>query len=283
MWPVDKRYLNNDDFVPERQTREVFQPYQADLKILQDKDPYFRVLDLTEDPFRSARASYFHYSIGGYHGAKFRRYQDLIDHHIANNNMNVLNMLNTKYFIILPNNQQPEAKLNQDALGNAWFAIEMILVNNADEELDALTNFNPSDQAVIDKRFEMDLRDFEITSDSSASIRLTSYKPNHLVYETNCANDQLAIFSEIYYDKGWKATIDGAPASHFRADYVLRAMIVPAGTHTIDFRFEPRAYFTGNKIALASSLLLVLFALGVIVIELRKKYLNLNVTDNKDS
>jgi hypothetical protein len=272
MWPVDKRYLNNDDFVPERQTREVFQPYQADLNILADEDPYFRVFDLTEDPFRSARASYFHFSIGGYHGAKFRRYQDLIEHHISKNNMNVLNMLNTKYFIILSDKQQPEARLNTGALGNAWFVDKIILVNNADEELNALTDFNPLSQAIVDKKFEQNIKDLEMTTDSTASIHLSSYKPNHLVYESSCTNDQLAVFSEIYYDKGWNATIDGKPVSHLRSDYVLRALVVPSGKHTIEFRFTPHAYFTGNKIALASSLLLILFALGVIGMEVKKKY-----------
>jgi hypothetical protein len=274
MWPIDKRYLNKDDFVSERETKQVFQPYQADLNILTDKDPYFRVFDLTEDPFRSARASYFHFSIGGYHGAKFRRYQDLIDHHISKNNINVLNMLNTKYFIVPLDKQQPEARLNRGALGNVWFSDEIILVNDADEELNALTDFDPQHQAIIDKRFEPDLKNIKLVKDSTASIKLTSYKPNQLVYESNCTQDQVAVFSEIYYDKGWNATIDGEPAIHFRADYVLRAMVIPAGKHIIEFRFEPKAYYTGNKIALASSLLLILFALGVIGMEIRKKFLN---------
>ena len=274
MWPIDKRYVNKDDFVPERTTKQVFQPYQADLNILNDKDPYFRVFDLTEDPFRSARASYFHFSIGGYHGAKFRRYQDLIDQHISKNNMNVLNMLNTKYFIVPSDNQQPEARLNQGALGNVWFIDEIIPVNNADEELNALTDFNPLHQVIIDKKFEPDLNNLKLVADSAASIQLTSYKPNHLIYESDCIQDQVAVFSEIYYDKGWNATIDGKSALHFRADYVLRAMVIPAGKHTIEFRFEPNAYFTGNKIALASSVLLILFALGVIGMEIRKKFLD---------
>jgi hypothetical protein len=276
MWPIDKRYMNKDDFVPERTAKEVFQPYQADLNIMNDKDLYFRVLDLTEDPFRSTRASYFHFSIGGYHGAKFRRYQDLIDHHISKNNMNVLNMLNTKYFIIASDKQQPEARLNLGALGNAWFINEIILVNNADEELNALTDFNPLHQAIIDKRFESDLNNIKLATDSSASIRLTSYKPNHLIYESNASQDQVAVFSDIYYDKGWDATIDGKDAFIFRADYVLRAMVIPAGKHTIEFRFEPRAYYTGNKIALASSLLLILFALGIFGMEIRKIFWNSN-------
>lgn len=282
LWPVNKRYMNKDDFVSARKTKEVFQPYQADLNIMNDEDPYFRVFDLTEDPFRSARASYFHFSIGGYHGAKFRRYQDLIDQHISKNNMNVLNMLNTKYFIVPSDNQQPEARLNQDALGNAWFVDEIILVNNADEELNALTDFNPSDQAIIDKKFEPGLKNFRLFPDTASAnesksyIKLTSYKPNHLVYESTSTLDQLAVFSEIFYDKGWNATIDGQSAVHFRADYILRAMIVPEGKHTIEFSFEPRAYYTGNKIALASSLLLILFALGVFGMEIRKKLLILN-------
>jgi hypothetical protein len=186
--------------------------------------------------------------------------------------MNVLNMLNTKYFIILSDKQQPEARLNTGALGNAWFVDNIILVNNADEELNALTDFNPLSQAIVDKKFEQNIKDLEMTTDSTASIHLSSYKPNHLVYESSCTNDQLAVFSEIYYDKGWNATIDGKPVSHLRSDYVLRALVVPSGKHTIEFRFTPHTYFTGNKIALASSLLLILFALGVIGMEVRKKY-----------
>lgn len=285
LWPVNKRYMNEDDFVPERKTKEVFQPYQADLNILNDKDPYFRVFDLTEDPFRSARASYFHFSIGGYHGAKFRRYQDLIDKHISKNNMNVLNMLNTKYFIVPSDKQPPEARFNQGALGNAWFVDEIIMVNDADEELNALTDFDPSRQVIIDKRFESGLNNFRMVPDPVSSdgsndyIKLTTYKPNHLVYESDCVNDQLAVFSEIYYDKGWKATIDGKSAGHIRADYVLRAMIVPSGKHTIEFSFEPVAYYTGNKIALVSSLLLILFAVGVFGMEIRKKFINISAAN----
>ncbi len=262
MIPVAKRYLNNDNFASKTQVNNPFIATEADKLIMKDTDPNFRVFNMTVSAFQDASTSYFHKSIGGYHGAKFRRYQELIDHHIAKNNEAVLNMLNTKYFIFPDKNKQPTLQINMGALGNAWFVKEVKLVDNADQEIDALTGFDPLKTAVVDKRFSNELQGLNIVPDSTATIELTEYKPNQLKYMYTAKTGQIAVFSEIYYDKGWNAFIDGKPAPYFRANYVLRAMVVPAGKHEIEFRFEPRVYFTGEKISFASSLILILLLFG---------------------
>ena len=271
--PVDKRYVNKDDFVPKRQSQVAFQPMLADQQILTDTSLYYRVFDLTADPFRSARASYFHKSIGGYHGAKLRRYQDIIERHLSRNNMDVINMLNTRYFIIPVENAAPQARYNGMALGNAWFVDQFRLVENADEEIAALDDFNPANEAIIDKRFSDQLEGFTFHSDSTANIPLVSYEPNRLVYKFESNTDQLTVFSEIYYEKGWEVKIDDTPATHFRVNYILRGMVIPAGKHTIDFQFQPKPYTVGRPICVSSSILLALMAVGIVLWEIRK-YLN---------
>lgn len=271
LWSVNKRYVNDDDFIRKNLVTVPFQPTAADELIMKDIDPDFRVMNMTVSPFNDASTSYFHKSIGGYHGAKLRRYQELIEHHLAKNNMNVYNMLNTKYFIVAGEDRQPTVQINMQAMGNAWFVNDVKMVKNADEEINALTSFSPAETAIVDKRFEADLKGHIITKDSTSSISLTEYKPNHLTYESNTGSDQLAVFSEIYYDKGWNAYIDGKPAPYFRANYVLRAMIVPSGKHKIEYRFEPTVYRTGEKISLASSLLLIVLLTGGAVLGLMKK------------
>jgi hypothetical protein len=266
MWTVNRRYLNNESFVRKSVDAVPFQPSVADQIIMKDKDPNFRVFNQTVgNPFADASTSYFHKSLGGYHGAKLRRYQELIDFHLAKGNMNVYNMLNTKYFIV-PGEQggPPQMQINMEALGNAWFVNNARMVNNADEEINALSDFVPTETAIYDKRFASQVEGRIISKDTTGTISLTEYKPNHLTYKSQTGSDQLAVFSEIYYDKGWDAYIDGKPAPYFRANYVLRAMIVPAGSHTIEFKFEPKVYATGEKIAYASSILLVLLALGAL-------------------
>ncbi len=273
MWSVNRRYLNSDSFVRKSVAAVPFQPSTADLVIMKDKDPDFRVFNQTVgNPFADASTSYFHKSLGGYHGAKLRRYQELIDYQLSKGNMNVFNMLNTKYFIVPEEKTgQPQVQINMQALGNAWFVNNAHMVNNADEEINALTDLVPTETAVYDKRFENQVSGHLISKDESATIVLTDYKPNHLTYKSQTSREQLAVFSEIYYDKGWNAYIDGKPAPYFRADYVLRAMIVPTGTHTIEFKFEPNVYKTGEKISFASSLLLVLLALGTIGFMVQRK------------
>ncbi len=271
MWPIDRRYLNNDNFVAERKMDQPFNKTAADEFILKDVDPNFRVLNLTADPFKDAATSYYHKSIGGYHGAKLRRYQELYDSQIQQKfNMNVLNMLNTKYIIQPDKNKKPSAQINMAVLGNAWFVEDYHFVNNADEELEALNDFDPRKLAIIDKRFSDQLNGFTPSLDSAALIKLTEYKPNELKYQTNTTKDQLLVFSEIYYDKGWNAYVDGVLTPHFRANYVLRAMILPTGKHLLEFKFEPIVYKVGEKISFASSLLLIIMVLGYGVFELRK-------------
>ncbi len=272
MIPVANRYLNNDNFVSKTQVNNPFMPTEADKIILKDADPNFRVFNTTVSTFQDASTSYFHKSIGGYHGAKLRRYQELIDHHISKGNESVLNMLNTKYYIVNDANRKPSLQINMDATGNAWFVNTYKMVENADQEIDALTNFSPESTAIVDKRFAQQLSGFSSMPDTNAFIQLTEYQPNKLKYKYQAATDQLTVFSEIYYDKGWKAFIDGKPAPYFRANYVLRAMIVPAGSHEIEFRFEPRVYFTGEKISFAGSLLLILLILGYAGNEVRKNF-----------
>ncbi|HRX98015.1 MAG TPA: YfhO family protein [Bacteroidales bacterium] len=273
MWPVDKRYLSNDDFVSASTMDRPYKMTQADELILKDKDPNFRVLNLTGDPFADARTSYFHKSIGGYHGAKLRRYQELYEHQIQKNfNIQVLNMLNTKYIIQPDKNNKPTVTPNMGYLGNAWFVPQVEMVENADQELDALTDFDPAKKAVVDKRFEKDLEGFTPSYDTTASIQLIEYAPNQLKYQSNTSKDQLAVFSEIYYDKGWNAYVDGEKVPYFRANYVLRAMVVPAGKHLIEFKFEPRVYAIGEKVSFASSLLVILLVLGFAGMELKKYF-----------
>ena len=255
MWVVNKRYLDNDNFKSKRKVTLPYSPSIADQQILNDKDPNFRVYNTTVSPFNDASTSYFHKSIGGYHGAKLRKYQELIENHISKGNMQVLNMLNTKYFIVNSQNG-PMAQLNRDALGNAWFIDDIIKVENADKEIAKLSEINTSTQVVVDERYESPSA---LTTDSTATIQLISYKANHLIYKSNTQIDQFAVFSEIYYDKGWNAYIDGELASYVRANYVLRAMAIPAGSHTIEFKFEPATYYTGERLSLASSIALLLF------------------------
>lgn len=265
LWSVNKRYVNNDDFVRKSQEEYPFQPTAADQLIMKDTDPNFRVFNQTVSPFNDASTSYFHKSIGGYHGAKLRRYQEIIDHHLSKGNMNVYNMLNTKYFIV-PDQKggDPVTQINMQAMGNAWFVNTARKVNNADEEINALTDLVINETAVYDKRFEDLVKDHSFSKDSLSEITLTSYAPNHLKYNTKTTKEQLAVFSEIYYADGWNAYIDGKSAPYFRANYILRAMFVPAGNHTIEFKFEPTEYRTGEMISYASSITLILLALGAI-------------------
>ena len=185
-----------------------------------------------------------------------RRYQELIEFQMSTGNNEIYNMLNVKYFIVEDSTRQQNVQRNPMTNGNAWFVKEYILVNNADAEMDSLTHFNSKERAVIDKRFSDQLNGFKIVSDSSSKISETSYVPNKLVYQSDATSAQMAVFSEIYYDLGWNAYVDGKLTPHFRCDYVLRGMIVPAGKHTIEFKFEPTIVKKGETIALYSSILL---------------------------
>lgn len=259
LWTVAKRYLNDDSFIPKSRAEKPFTPSPANQQILADPDINYRVMNTAVSTFNDATTSYYHKSIGGYHGAKLKRYQELIENQIAKNNMHVLDMLNTKYFIVKDNDGQPLAQRNPGALGAAWFVNDYKIVSNADAEMMSLDSLSPKDICVIDQRFQNQLVGLKIIPDSSASIKNTLCESNYLKYETKCSTEQLAVLSEIYYNKGWNAYIDGNPVPHFRANYVLRAMRIPSGSHIVEFKFEPTIYATGEKISLAGSAILFLF------------------------
>ena len=263
LWGVDKRYLNDKDYETRKKTDAVVAKTQADEVILQDKDPHYRVYNTTQRLDQDALTSYYHKSIGGYHGAKMRRYQELIEFQIARNNMEMFNMLNVKYFIVGDSLNNLFPQLNPMANGNAWFINNLVLVDNADAEIDSLTQFNSKQTCFVDKRFTEQLIGFEVQQDSTARISLTKYQPNKLVYESYASTPQFAVFSEIYYDKGWNAYVDGNLMPHLRCNYVLRGMQIPSGQHTIEFRFEPAAVATGESITLISSILLYGGALAI--------------------
>ena len=275
MVPVNKRHLNNNSFTSRTKVEVPFQPSPADEQILQDPDPNFRVFNLTVDPFSDASTSYFHKSIGGYSGVKMRRYQELIEAHISKQNMSVLNMLNTKYFILPDENRNPVARINPGALGNAWFVRSYILTDNADAELSALSGFRPDSVAVISKEFSAELTPLQPQHDSADYIRPGEYAPNRLTYHYAAKSNRLAVFSEIWYPKGWNAYVDDKPTHHFRADYVLRAMVLPPGEHRLEFRFEPVVYSSGEKISRLSSgiLILLLVAAGIAALIRNRKNL----------
>ena len=263
MWTINKRYLNDDNFVRKSKVETPYQPTQADNQILNDKDPNFRVYNQSVSTFNDASTSYFHKSIGGYHGAKLKRYQELIGNHISKGNMAVLNMLNTKYFI----NPKGQAQQNPGAMGNAWFINEINTVANADAEIASLNGFNPANTAIVDVRFSEQMIDG--LDNVGTSITLAEYKPNYLKYNSTSSKNGIAIFSEIYYDKGWNAYVDGELKPHFRANYVLRGMQIPAGNHVVEFKFEPAVYHVSERIALASSIILLLLLAFVSTKELK--------------
>jgi hypothetical protein len=282
LWGLDKRYVNSDDFVRETKDKVPYPLTPQIAQILQDTTLDYRVFNLTVSPFNDASTSYYVNSIGGYHGAKMKRYQELIDFCISKNNMNVLNMLNTKYFIVPTKDGQAVVQQNPNALGNVWFVQEYKLVPNADSEITALCNFNPAKTAIVDKRFEKYIRDWKYVPDPQASIKLVSYAPNKLVYEYNAKTPQFAVFSEIYYPKGWNAYVDGKLMPHFRVNYVLRAMILPAGNHKVVFKFEPKGYFVGYKVAYVFVILLFVFA-GVVIYLAYKEKLVYDGQENEES
>lgn len=259
MWMVDKRYLNDEDFVDKQTLKQNFIPFEADLAVMEDTDPNYRVLDLTGPAYSDARPSFFHKSVGGYHSAKLKRYDDLIKKQLTEENQMVLNMLNTRYIIVRQKNNPSESipTYNDSALGNAWFVTEYKLVENANEEIDALTNFDPAKTVIIDKKFANYVSDLNFRKNDKNKIRLASYKPDELIYQCKTQEEKLAVFSEIYYEKGWNAYIDNKLTPHIRVNYVLRALKIPDGVHKIVFKFEPTSYYAGEKISLASSILLV--------------------------
>lgn len=268
LWIVDKKYLNDDNLVKRTNRDDFYVNTPADNMILQDPDPHFRVFNVSVNPFTDAYTSFHHHSIGGYHGAKLIRYQDMINEHLSKNNTQVIDMLNTRYYIVKDEkNNQDVARRNPGALGNAWFVDTLIWVPNADEEIKALNEFKPASEAIIDERYIGQISDGLYPNSGSSSIQLTSFTPNELKFNANAVGgDQFAVFSEVYYegtDNDWKTFIDGKPANHIRVNYILRGMEIPEGKHEIVFRFEPISYFLGEKISLAFSILLLAMVVGV--------------------
>ena len=267
---VDKRYVNESDFKSSRKVEKPFIATIADKQILKDTSHY-RVANFTVDPMQDGSTSYFHQSIGGYHAAKMGRYKELFDYQIAKNNMRVLNMLNTKYFIVANQNNQPQAQLNQDAYGNAWFVDNVVLVDSADKEMNALDTLNTKTDAVIDRSKLEESNSFIFEKDSTANISLKSYDVTKLIYNSNTQKEQFAVFSEIYYKDGWNAYVDGELTPHYRVNYVLRGMIIPAGKHQIVFKFEPKVIQKGSLVSLISYGLLIAITIGWLFYDDRKK------------
>lgn len=273
LWGVDRRFLGSDNFLPKR-TAKAITPTEADLAILKDTDPDYRVMNLTSNTFNESTTSNFHKSIGGYSPAKFRRYQDIIDYHLSGRlNMHVLNMLNTRYFIVPSDQGTPLVQRNPDALGNAWFVDSIRWVASPDEEIVALSDFNPKKVAIIDQVWKKDLQLDNITQSDTSSILLTKYTPGEITYSYNASHENLAVFSEVYY-KTWKAYVDGKEISPIRVNYILRGLKVPAGNHQIVFKCVDTLYEKSAKASLWGSILVgIVFVLliGALVLENRNK------------
>lgn len=270
---VDRRYLNSQTFVDPSET-ETFEMTDIDKQILQDKSLNYRVYNLTVNPFTDARTSYYHKSLGGYNPAKLRRYQDLIEKHLQENNMAVINMLNAKYLIV-PAGRNGEAMVQQnpEVLGNAWFVNKVKNVNNPDEEIAALKGFNPKNVAIVDQsKFKTSAVNYNV--DSTAFVVLTEYQPNYLKYTSKNSQNGLAVFSEIYYPKGWTVKVDGKIVNMLRVNYVLRALELSAGVHTIEFKFESESYKQGYLVSLVCSIIMLVALVGVVGFEIFKSFKN---------
>ena len=293
LWGVNKRYLKDSDFVVPAQTRQMFTLTPTDQVILQDSTLYYRVLNMATSTFNDGITPYHHKVIGGYHAAKLRRYQDLIDRHLTRemgalqqaiisgggrldsvngDSFKVLNMLNSRWIIMPTQGGGTLPVFNPHAMGNAWFVNNIRFVESADEEIEALGSIDLRKEAVADKKFEPLLQGVQITpADSASFIRLTEYDSDYLIYEADTKKDELAVFSEIYYPKGWQITIDGKPAEMLRVNYTLRGLVVPEGKHIITFRFDPKSIRITDSIAYAALLIMLLTALYLILRNVKRK------------
>jgi hypothetical protein len=258
---VDKRYLNSERFVEASDFQNSFAMSTADTQIKQDTG-YYRVFNNATDPFNESNTAYHHNSIGGYHPAKLQIYQDLIEYQISKNNMQVLNMLNMKYVIIRnPQNGEMIAQQNPDAFGPCWLVKGIKYVTDGKEEMNALDNTGLRDSAVVQNKFKADIKDMPVY-DSTANLTFIQNRNDLIRYTFNAAAPQFGVFSEIYYDRGWKAFIDQKEVPIIKTNYALRGLFIPAGKHDIEFRFEPSAYKQGNIISLISSILIYIFVAG---------------------
>ncbi len=291
MFPIDKRYMNSDYFIPRRQFDKPFAKTHADEAILTDNSLDYRVLDLTKDMFNDASTSYYHKSIGGYHGAKMQRYQDLINGYLTKEIQNfstifknsrtnqeladnmkqqkVLNMLNTKYIIYNP---EMQPILNTETYGNAWMVNDIKWAGTPNEEFDAIATTDTRHTAIISNEFKDLIGNFTTSDSTTGEISITDYKPNKLTYNFMSDKDRLVIFSEIWSgEDGWHMTIDGEEHPIIRADYLLRSAVIPAGNHKIVMSYEPKIWKTGNTLSLVSSLLIIIGALTIIITEIARK------------
>ena len=264
MFVIDKRYLNNDNFIEKSKADKPFVMSDIDKMILKDKNLDYRVINLTVSTFNDASTSYFHKSIGGYHGAKLRRYQDIIDRYLSKQSSNywkVLDMLNTKYVIYQKNNQKA-VEMNPEAYGNAWIVGDIKWVATPNEEIDAIAGTDVKEVAIVNEEFKNLVGDFKATP-AEGIVKLVDYKPNELKYQFDSSKDELVVFSEIWTKNGWKMWIDGVESPLFRSDYILRSAIIPAGQHEIVMRYEPSIWHIGNAIQLITSLLILIGLVAV--------------------
>ena len=287
MWDINKRYLYDEQFVEKQVQTQEFQPTDTDKMILEDEALDYRVLNLAANTFNENNTAYWHKSVGGYHAAKLRRYQEMIEEHISSEmndlfkevaeaegnlekldaaNFPVLNMLNTRYFIFPLQGGQTVPLKNPHALGNAWFVNEIQYVDNANEEIAAIHQLDPAQKAIVDKRFASSIQKSQ--SDSTATIRLVTYEPNYLKYEVDSKDGGTVVFSEIYYP-GWQSAVDGEAVPHGRANYILRAMNVPAGKHIVEFRFDPTSLHVTENIAFVALGMLLVLAIVVVALKIK--------------
>ncbi|HEX8023617.1 hypothetical protein [Mucilaginibacter sp.] len=273
LWTIDKRYLNHDSFRP-KQENETPQPREVDQFIMKDTDPDFKVFDTTQELKGDGLTPFFYKSLGGYSAARLKRWEELIDNQFTKSiNHDVLDMMNVKYIISSdPKSQNVGMQKNETACGHAWFVKSIKYADNADQEMVAISSFTPKDEAIVDKQYKSVIDEKTLGAGAGeGKIELTSYSPDYMVYQSGSTASQIAVFSEVYYNKGWKMYIDGVEKPYFRADYLLRAAQIPVGNHKIEFIFHPASYYTGEHISLAGSILLVLALGGAAYTENKKK------------
>ncbi|MBV8389481.1 MAG: YfhO family protein [Mucilaginibacter sp.] len=272
LWQIDKRYLKEDSFA-DKQDVTAPKPRDVDQFIQKDTDPDFRVLDLTQAPKFDLTTPFFHKTIWGYSAARMKRMEEIIDNQFAKSlNHDIVDMFNVKYIIT---QDQKTGNLsmvrNETACGHAWFVKSVKYAKDADQEMQTISAFSPKDEAIVDQRFKTVINEKALGYDPSGTIKLVKYSPDDMVYQSGSTAPSVAVFSEVYYDKGWKMYIDGKESPYFRADYILRAAQIPVGNHKIEFIFHPASYYTGEKISLAGSILLVLALGGAIYTGIKRK------------
>lgn len=273
LWTVDKRYLNNESFTSSTSLSDHMPKREVDDLILMDRDLSYRVFDLTTSPFEDAKISYYHKSLGGYHAAKLMRFQEILEHQFSGAiNEDVLDMFNVRYVITHDqSNNSERIQRRSTAAGNAWFVNKVTFVDSNAEEMQAIGSFNPQEEAFVHKEFKDKVNGGRLGQPTNAEINLVSYHPDTMRYEYTAPNDVFAVFSEVYYDKGWKAYVDGEEVPIIRADYILRALQLPGGNHSVEFVFAPESMKISNVLSLIASIVLVLGLLAAVFFHYRKK------------